>query len=374
MPFCFGKPSRPRRVGFLGSRSLLPVVLVAALLGACGGPSAPAAQPAAPAPAAKPAGGSAGQQAAAQPTQPPAPVTINLSFPSRSAPQVLPLIAQEEGFLPRQGIELDSTFFQGGPPALQAMMAGAADITSQITGTTINAIANGADIAIIMGLQADPDYQLYARAEISSVQALDGKKVAAADPGSELNTLVRKTLSYYGLPPDRYDLLPIGATNNRYAALTQGAVDATLLSVPLTFDAQARGMTYLGTTSDAVPNYMFTTVATKRDWGRQHADALVRLIRGYQDFLTWMQDPASKAKMVEYWVKLSGASEEAARQTYDTYVTGPLKNKVIAPDAGVDRNGVQAVIDIMLESDILKRPLTVDEVVDLSYWERASQR
>ena len=77
--------------------------------------------------------------------------------------------------------------------------------------------------------------------------------------GSELNTLVRKTLAFYGLPADRYDLLPIGATNNRYTALTQGAVDATLLSVPLTFDAEARGMKYLGTTGDAVPSYMFTT-------------------------------------------------------------------------------------------------------------------
>jgi NitT/TauT family transport system substrate-binding protein len=374
MPRLFATRSLPRHAHTLQGRALLPAALAAALLVACGSPSAaPAAQPAAPAPAAKPAA-SGSQAAAQQPTQPPAPVTINLSFPSRSAPQVLPIIAEEEGFLARQGIQLESTFFQGGPPALQAVIAGAADITSQITGTTINAIANGADLTIVMGLQADPDYQLYARPDVTTVQQLDGKRVAAADPGSELNTLVRKTLSYYGLAPDRYDLLPIGATNNRYAALTQGAVDATLLSVPLTFDAETRGMKYLGTTGDAVPNYMFTTIATKRDWARQHADALVGFIRGYQEFLQWMQNPANRDKMVAYWVKLSGASEEAGRQTYDTYVTGPLKNKVLSPDAGIDRDGVKAVIDIMLESDILKRPLTVDEVVDLSYWQRASQR
>ncbi|HLH23616.1 MAG TPA: ABC transporter substrate-binding protein [Chloroflexota bacterium] len=373
MPLLAG-PRTLRRRGRAWRRGWLPLAaLAAALLVACGGASATPAAPAAPAPAAQPtAGGS--QPAAAQPTQPPAPATITLSFPSRSAPQVLPIIAQEEGFLPRQGVQLESTFFQGGPPALQAMMAGAADLTSQITGTTINAIGNGADIAIVMGLQADPDYQLYGRSDIATVQQLDGKRVAAADPGSELNTLVRKTLSYYGLPPDRYDLLPIGATNNRYTALIQGAVDATLLSVPLTFDAESRGMKYLGTTSDAVPNYMFTTVAAKRDWARQNADALVRFIRGYQEFLEWMQDPANRDKMVDYWVKLSGASEEAGGQTYDTYVAGPLKNKVISPDAGVDRDGVKAVIDIMLEADILKRPLTVDDVVDLSYLERASQR
>jgi ABC-type nitrate/sulfonate/bicarbonate transport system substrate-binding protein len=254
------------------------------------------------------------------------------------------------------------------------MMAGAAEMTQQITGTTLNAIANGANIAIVMGLQADPDYQLYGRSDVTSVQGLAGKRVASADPGSELNTLVRKTLSYYGLPPERYDIVPVGATNARYAAMTQGAVDATLLSVPLTFDAETRGFKYLGTTGDAVPNYMFTTVATKRDWARQNTDLVVRFIRGYQEFLQWMENPANKAEMVEHWEKLSGASAEASVQTYDTYVSGPLKNKVLSPNAAVDREGVQAVIDIMLESDILKRPLTVDEVVDLSYWERASQR
>ena len=322
MSFCLRKPSRPRQVGHAHAAGALTAIALATLLAACGSPSAPAAQPAAPASQPAPSGSQpVGEWRASRGGQPAAAtgaVTINLSFPSRSAPQVLPIIAQEEGFLPRQGIELESTFFQGGPPALQAMMAGAAEITSQITGTTINAIANGADIAIVMGLQADPDYQLYARAEFPTVQALDGKKVAAADPGSELNTLVRKTLAFYGLPADRYDLLPIGATNNRYTALTQGAVDATLLSVPLTFDAEARGMKYLGTTGDAVPSYMFTTIAAKRDWSRQNADALVRFIRGYQEFLVWMQDPANRGKMVDHWVKLSGASEEAARQTYDT--------------------------------------------------------
>ena len=90
-----------------------PAELATVVLLACSGPSG---APAVPVP--KPA--ASGSPAAAQPTTPPAPVTLTLSFPSRSAPQVLPIIADDEGFLARQGIQRESTFFQGGPPALQA--------------------------------------------------------------------------------------------------------------------------------------------------------------------------------------------------------------------------------------------------------------
>jgi NitT/TauT family transport system substrate-binding protein len=352
----------------------LPALLAWGLL-ACSAPAAGPAAPAKPAPAA-PASGQA-PAAAAAPTSAPAPAqltTVNLSLPSTGATTVIMTMAEDEGFYARQGLHVESTFYQGGPPALQAMVAGAADLTLQITGTTLNAIANGADLAIVAGQQADPDYQFYARPEITSGRELAGKRIASADPGSELNTFVRRMMAVYGLTPDDYDLVSVGSTATRYAALTAGAVDATLLQAPFIFDAQDRGLRHLGSVSEAVPKYMFTTIATKRDWAGQNADTVVRFIRGYQEFLVWMADPAHKDAIVQHWIDVSKSSPEAAAKTYDLYMTGPLKDKVISPRAEVDRAGLQAVIDLMLEADILKRPLTVDQVLDLSYWERASQR
>jgi NitT/TauT family transport system substrate-binding protein len=346
--------------------------LAVALLLACSAPAAPSA----PAKAAQPAAASAqaSAPAAALTAAPAALTTINLSLPSTSATSVLTTIAEEEGFFARQGLHVDTTYYQGGPPALQALVAGAADLTIQITGTTLNAIANGADLVIVAGSQLDPNYELYARPEITSVPGLAGKRIASADPGSELNTILRRILSYYGLAPDQYDIVAVGSTGARYGALTGGAADATLLQAPLTFDAADRGLRHLGSSADAIPSYMFTTAAAKRDWVRDNADTVVRFIRGYQDFLTWMENPASKDKMVEHWVEISKSTPEAAAKTYDLYVTGLLKGKGIATRAEVSREGLQAVIDTMLESEILKRPLTVDQVLDLSYWERASGR
>ncbi len=337
------------------------------------GKPAEAAKPvAAPAsPAASPAAGESKPVAAL----PPGPLkTFTVSLPSLTAGIGSILIAEREGFLARQGVKLEYTLHQGGPPALQAMMADAADATLQITGTTVNAIANGADIAIVAGYQVDPDYQLWARPEIGSVNELAGKRVASADPGSELNTITKRILSFYGLTPEKYDIAPVGATGARYAALTQGAVEATLLSAPVTFDAEARGFKLLGSSAEAIPQYMFGTMATKRDWARQNSDTLVRFLRGYQDALDWIEDPANKAKVVEHWADIAKTNPEAAAKTYELYVTGPLKDKMLSKKAGVSLEGMKAVVDMMTEGGILKRPVSIDELLDLSYLEQASKR
>jgi len=348
----------PRGTARTWNPRVLPVALAVALV-ACSSPAP--ASPTGAAPAA-PVGGAA-PAASAPAGQPVTMTTLTLSLPSTSAPTSALVIAEKEGFYARHGIELETTLHQGGPPALQAMMAGAAELTMQITGTTLNAIANGADIVIVAGQQGDPDYQLFARSEITSVPALDGRRLASADPGSELNTLLRKTLAHYGLAPDHYDIVPVGSTGARYGALTAGAVDGTLLSAPLTFDAETQGYRRLGTTTEAVPEYMFGTIAVRRDWARQNPELVVRFIRGYQDGLAWIYDPANRDKVIAHWVDISKSSPDAAAETYDQYVAGPLRGKVLPEQARISRTAMQAVIDLMTESNILQRPLTVDEVV-----------
>jgi NitT/TauT family transport system substrate-binding protein len=357
--------ARARVAGLLG-------LLLAAWLVACGPAAAPPATGASkPAPAAPTSAPAAPAAPAASPA--PAPVTVTVALPAQTAPVAVLTIAEREGFNARQGIVLETSLHQGGPPALQVMMAGAADLTIQVTGTVLNAIANGADIAIVAGNQGSLDHELWAKPEIASVAALEDKRVAAADPGSELNSITRYTLAHYGLPAERYDIVPVGATNARFGAMSQGAVDATLLSAPITFEAEARGYRRLGLAVEALPRYTYAILAAKRDWARQNADTLVRYLRAYQQTLRWIEDPANRERVVEHWAQIAGASPEAATKTYELYVTGVFKGKVLPQGGAADREGVQAAIDLITESGTLKRPLTPDDVLDASYLARASQ-
>jgi ABC-type nitrate/sulfonate/bicarbonate transport system substrate-binding protein len=151
-------------------------------------------------------------------------------------------------------------------------------------------------------------------------------------------------------------------------------VAARLFAARRTSPAAPRGTGGPATTTDAVPEYMFGTIAVRRDWARQDHDLVVRFIRGYQDGLAWIYDPVNREKVIAYWVDISKSSPDAATKTYDEYIVGPLRGKVLPEQARISRPAMQAVIDLMTESNILQRPLTLDEVVDYSYLEEASRR
>ena len=57
---------------------------------------------------------------------------------------------------------------------------------------------------------------------------------------------LKKLLASHSLQPSDYDLISIGGTAERYAALKTGAIAATLLTQPVDFQAQDDGLRRLG--------------------------------------------------------------------------------------------------------------------------------
>src|SRR5712692_1774370 len=298
---------------------------------------------------------------------------VTISLPSLSATSASLQIAEREEFFAKRGLKVEFTLHSGGPPALQALIAGAAEATIQITGTTINAYANGANVVIVAGSQADPDYELYARPEIASAKGLVGKRIATADPGSEYNTILRKTLASYGVAADQYEPVNVGSSTMRLAAVLAGAADATLLSAPQSFEGEAKGLRHIGSSAQAVPKYMFTTLAVRRDWATANRDTLVSLLRGDIEALTFMGEPKNRDAVIKHLSEITKTSVDASTKTYDLYIAGPLKGKVYPPGAIVDRAGMEAVLAIMNEGGLLKKAVKVDDIVDSSYLEAASK-
>ncbi len=125
---------------------------------------------------------------------------------------------------------------------------------------------------------------------------------------------------------------------------------------------------------DAIPNYMFTILAVRREWSKANRELLVELIRADQEALAWMEQPANREKLIGHWVDITKASRESAAKTYDLYISGPLKGKVFPKDAQVSRSGVEAVIAITKEGGSLKKDVTVEQIVDFSFLEAAGKK
>src|SRR5438105_1694187 len=89
-------------------------------------------------------------------------------------------------------------------------------------------------------------------------------EVRAAD---ELNlesgstVLLQKILLAHGLKyPDHYDILTVGGTPARYAAVKKGAVAAAMVTIPTSYEAKEDGLNVLANISTYLPDYQFTVI------------------------------------------------------------------------------------------------------------------
>lgn len=110
---------------------------------------------------------------------------------------------------------------------------GAAGVTAALTGHPLR---------VLFSSFTRPMFSLYAKAKIPDVRALKGKKIGVSSIGTGADSLLREALRRHGLEGGRdVAILSISVTPTRFTALVNGSVDATMLTPPLTFQAEQAG-------------------------------------------------------------------------------------------------------------------------------------
>src|SRR4030095_12671259 len=61
-------------------------------------------------------------------------------------------VAQEKGFLTKQGLFVEPIFFGAGPPAMQALVAGDLDIVVTSAPNVVNPRLGGADVVMLLSI------------------------------------------------------------------------------------------------------------------------------------------------------------------------------------------------------------------------------
>ena len=111
----------------------------------------------------------------------------------------------------------------------------------------MRAIDKGAKIKVFLNSLAVGTHSLIGAKGIKSVAELKGKRVMTGGVGDITNLWWIAMAKANGLDPEKdVELLFSGATSARLAALVAGAVDATMLSTPQSFQAVQNGYADLG--------------------------------------------------------------------------------------------------------------------------------
>lgn len=273
-------------------------------------------------------------------------------------------LAQKRGFLKEEGIDAEIIRISAAA-GRAALASGEVDYSTGIGGTAIGGALSGVPIKVVACYVPAPVLALVSRPEIKSVQQLKGKTIAVLIFGGVAHFAARSIVRHFGLEAER-DLkyLAVGPPDARFAALTQGLVDAAVLGPPLDFAARKQGYNILAR-ADEVLVFPETGLVTSAKKIQDKPDEVKRAIRAGIKANRFIR--ANRDGTVQFlmdWLKLN---RESAAATYDSVV------KVYDDDIQVCEKGLRLVIDETKKTVKSSREMAFSDIADLSILREAQR-
>jgi NitT/TauT family transport system substrate-binding protein len=252
-------------------------------------------------------------------------------------------VAMAKGMLAKHGMEFDIVYGQSASNILQQLVGGSVDlVVSTSVNEPIHAAAKGAPVGILRIVGRVPPYAVEAQKDIHSLKDLKGKTVAIGGLTDITRVYFERMLEPNGIHWGEYDVITIGSTTARFAALKSGAVAATMLLPPFNFKAEAAGYNNIGLVVDHAADLPFTASVLSLSWAAKHPDLARGINQAFDEGLKWLDDPANKEEAIAILVK-SGLADGEVRQSYDFM----RKIDFWAHDDKVSRRSLQTLIDSM---------------------------
>ncbi|MEX0804273.1 MAG: ABC transporter substrate-binding protein [Candidatus Binatia bacterium] len=273
--------------------------------------------------------------------------------------------AYHRGFYKDEGIDLEIVYMPANL-ASTAVLSGDIDYNGAVTGV-IGAAVRQQPMRVLLFTVARPLLFLYSKKEIKEPQQLKGKKVAGSSPGGTATLLANQVLRKYGLEPGRdVSVLPMsGSAASRFAVLESGVVDASLLSLPENIIAAQKGFNELIFLGDVVefPQNGFGTSEKKI---REDPDEVYRMVRATLRGLQYVWEPSNREALIDIVGKQWKVNDRKLAAEMIKHV-----GRVLTKDAFIKPESVQVLIDLQRQNAKVARPVTVADVVDYSFVDKA---
>jgi NitT/TauT family transport system substrate-binding protein len=275
--------------------------------------------------------------------------------------------ASKQGFFERQGLDVDLVLVRGAEKSVQALVARSVNASASGADGIISAVDHGLDLAMIAGIINRPTYFVMAGKRYRSYNDLRGTVIGSSGLSSGTAFTLRAVLSSHGLEYGKdYKLINVGPSAPAFAALTTGLIAATILPVPINYEALEMGLNVIGQVVDDIPNLQLATVTVSRSWAEKNHLLVVRFLRGLVMGMRWLIDNHQAGS--DFLAKEIKVRPELARRGWEYYVDKRIWDR----ELNVNIEGVRTIIRLYNELNQTKLTM-VDpaKYVDPTYMREA---
>src|SRR5262245_8280436 len=200
----------------------------------------------------------------------------------RSVSQACFWVALESGFYKEYGIEVVPVTFNGGSQTITSLISGDVQVTTTGGSTGINARIKGADVVLISTTLGIFPYSFYVSQRIRKAEDLKGKKIGISSFGGTAYPATRYAVEKLGLNPDSdVVMMQLGEQAARFAAMSGGTIDGTLLQPPETIKATELGFRPMVDLSQSGIKFPMNHNSTTRRFLKNDRDAVRKFMMGY---------------------------------------------------------------------------------------------
>ncbi len=251
---------------------------------------------------------------------------VSVGFVGSVSPTHWPMhIGLNKGYYAAESVEPDLIFIHSSGNVLQQLAAGSLDATlSAGLVDPIYAIDKGAPISIVRLEIQLPPYAIDAKPQYKKIEDLKGKTVMIDSPKGITRIYFERMLAAHNVKPSDIDYVYAGATGARFQALQSGAVDATILLPPFSFNAEAAGFNNLGLVADYAKDLPFTGAAVNTNWATKNPDLVRRFLAAHNKSVAFFLDPKNRQEAIDIMVEVSKLRPDVIAKTYDFLHSRPF--------------------------------------------------
>ncbi len=264
---------------------------------------------------------------------------VTSSYPGIAGYNIPFWVALDTGEFRKVGLEVDPVLISGGSKSMQVLLAGSLNFAHTSGGVAAQANLNGAEVVIAATISNTMSAGIIASRDIQSVRDLKGKKIGIASFGGNNEVGIRYALKHFGLDPFKdVVLFQVGEEKNRLAALQRGGIDATVISPPGLFAAEAMGFRRLVDLGDIGMRYPELSIVVRKRDMREKREVVRRYLRAHLEAIrTFKTNRPVTLHIIEKYIRV-GSKTDAAK-TYDYFV------KTVSESLKTDLGGLREFLE-----------------------------
>ena len=206
-------------------------------------------------------------------------------------------VLQEKKLLQKYGVEPEIISISASPIVLQTLLAGEIDVSAISVTTLVSSRLAGADTVMILGMVRTFVDHILSQQSITSIEQLKGKIGGVNRIGSTSDMGLRFALRKLNIDPEKDTrIITAGGNPERFAALTKGVINFTIMPEPFVRQACSWGFAIYSISARLKIPFWWNAVLTREAIVKAKAPAAAEIHPRHDRSHPFQQNPQRRSQ------------------------------------------------------------------------------